>query len=449
MLISLQILCLAQDSKKISDKKSELKQLKNEINRLEDDLKQKTRKEKKSVEMIENINKQNLMLNKLISSYQQQEKLKDEEINNSENKIGRIKRDISKLKESYAKYVVYVYKYGKDDKIKWLFGSESFNQALIRNKYLERITREHESEISQLKDKETELSRLQNFLVKDRDEKHNLTLQKQSEESQLKNKLDEKKLLLASLRNDKESLKKELELKKRAEGDIRQWISKLIENERKKDELRRKEEARRNEEARKKEELRKKEEARTAELARRKDQEKSKYSEAKNNKKQVASVDLPNEKAEVKRSPKIVSEKKSPEVFESFVAKGSLHWPVDNGRIVRRFGENRNSKLNTVTINYGIDIKTGSDASVKVALEGTVSTVNWLPGYGSVLIVTHRNGLRTVYGHLGEIYVSEGARVNSGSIIGKVGESLEGNILHFEVWNERSNQNPEIWLGRK
>ena len=36
---------------------------------------------------------------------------------------------------------------------------------------------------------------------------------------------------------------------------------------------------------------------------------------------------------------------------------GNLNWPILNGKVVDEFGENLNSKLNTVTLNYGIDIK--------------------------------------------------------------------------------------------
>ena len=43
----------------------------------------------------------------------------------------------------------------------------------------------------------------------------------------------------------------------------------------------------------------------------------------------------------------------------------------------------------------------------------------------------------------------EGDKISGGSPIGRVNESLEGNILHFEIWNERNYQNPELWLARK
>ncbi|MHB8580988.1 MAG: murein hydrolase activator EnvC family protein, partial [Ignavibacteriaceae bacterium] len=136
--------------------------------------------------------------------------------------------------------------------------------------------------------------------------------------------------------------------------------------------------------------------------------------------------------------------------FSSFSAlKGRLNWPVERGKIVKQFGENRNVKLNTVTLNYGIDIKTVSEEDVRAVADGVISAIDWIPGYGSVVIITHKGDFRTVYSHLSNIFVKEGDRVKLGTIIGKVGESLEGNILHFEIWNSRSNQNPEVWLARK
>ncbi|MDR3627207.1 MAG: peptidoglycan DD-metalloendopeptidase family protein, partial [Ignavibacteriaceae bacterium] len=136
--------------------------------------------------------------------------------------------------------------------------------------------------------------------------------------------------------------------------------------------------------------------------------------------------------------------------MSSFAAlKGRMNWPVSSGKIIRNFGENRNEKLNTVTLNYGIDIKTSSDADVRAVSDGVVSAIDWLPGYGSVLILTHKGEFRTVYSHLSEIYVKEGSHVSTGSVIGRVGESLDGSVLHFEIWNSRNKQNPESWLTRR
>ena len=126
-----------------------------------------------------------------------------------------------------------------------------------------------------------------------------------------------------------------------------------------------------------------------------------------------------------------------------------MGWPVREGRIVRKFGENKNERLNTVTLNYGIDIGVNASQNVLVVAEGIVSAIDWIPGYGSIVIVTHRDDYRTVYGHVTGISVKEGQRINAGTTIGRVNESLEGNIVHFEIWNERNYQNPEIWLSRR
>ncbi|MDZ7765413.1 MAG: M23 family metallopeptidase [Melioribacteraceae bacterium] len=103
--------------------------------------------------------------------------------------------------------------------------------------------------------------------------------------------------------------------------------------------------------------------------------------------------------------------------FENFSAlEGSLNWPVKSGKIRRNFGENRNEKLNTVTLNYGVDIETPKEEEVYAVAEGIVSAVEWIPGYGSVIILTHKNNYRTVYGHLSEIHINEGDKVNGGTL---------------------------------
>jgi len=105
--------------------------------------------------------------------------------------------------------------------------------------------------------------------------------------------------------------------------------------------------------------------------------------------------------------------------------------------------------LNTVTLNYGIDIEAKEDNNVRCLAEGVVSAIDWLPGYGSVIIISHNEDYRTVYGHLEEIFVQEGDKVNSGTVLAKVGESVDGEVLHFEIWKARLNRDPELWLAKK
>lgn len=429
---------LSRAQEKITDKKAELKELKQEINRLEDELKKKSKKEKMSIEMLENYSRQNHYLSQLINSIRSEEEEKDRQIGKTETQASAIEKEIGRLKAVYAKYVVHLYKHGKDSELNSVFSSGSFNQALVRYKYLKKISLQRQKNIADLKEKQDELSMLQKKLVAERDEKRAIAEEKQKEEKSLNVKLAERKSILAGLRNDKNSLRKELELKKKAEGEIRNLISRLIE----------KEERRRSAEKKAAGEKRKQLLAKLEKAKKNKENRENKETSTR-----IVNKNLSVTKEEVKEvvaaENEIPAEDYAYSGMESFSSlRGRLHWPVNSGKVIRKFGENRNSKLNTVTLNYGIDIK-ANDTDVKSVCDGIVSAVNWVPGYGSVLIITHKNGFRTVYGHLGEILLGEGARVKSGTVIGRISESLEGSILHFEIWNERSNQNPEVWLGRR
>lgn len=391
----------AQQSATLSTKKEELNAIKSEIKKLEQEFNLNTRKEKKSIEVLENFNKQNFLLNKVINTIGREEKGKEVQINKIEKNIKSIEARIKYLKDNYARYLVYLYKYGSEDEITMILGSESFNQALIRYKYFNRISEQREKNLDELKEREKELNENQGILSNEAAQLKIIVGQKQAEQQELKQKIQNRKIYLASLKNNKEALKNEIELKRKSEVEIKGIIAYLIA-----------------EEKREAEALRKEREL--AELKR----------------KSGITID--------EKESGITSFTKSSSAFAAI--KGKMLWPVDNGKIIRKFGEQKNIRLNTITLNYGIDIKTLSGKTVKAVLDGVVSSINWLPGYGSVIIITHKDNLRTVYGHLAEIYVSEQTKVSSGTPIGTVDESLEGSILHFEIWNERENQNPELWL---
>jgi murein DD-endopeptidase MepM/ murein hydrolase activator NlpD len=98
-------------------------------------------------------------------------------------------------------------------------------------------------------------------------------------------------------------------------------------------------------------------------------------------------------------------------------------------------------------MNLGVDIGAPRGSTVVAAEAGTVASVSSLPGYGSIVIVSHGGGLHTVYAELAGVSVSRGAKVSRGSAIGSSGENPElGPIVHFEVWKGRSRQNPLKWL---
>jgi septal ring factor EnvC (AmiA/AmiB activator) len=120
----------------------------------------------------------------------------------------------------------------------------------------------------------------------------------------------------------------------------------------------------------------------------------------------------------------------------------SFRWPTSSHRITEGYGQRLNRETNTVTVNPGINIAAAKGTVVKAAEDGTVSLVSWLPSYGTIVIVEHGDGYRTVYANLAAAYVSRGTDVRAGQRIGAVGESTDGEFLHFEVWKEQNRMNP-------
>ena len=113
--------------------------------------------------------------------------------------------------------------------------------------------------------------------------------------------------------------------------------------------------------------------------------------------------------------------------------KNKLPWPVVKGTIVTRFGISTHPILKIQTENNGIDISVPSGSDVKAVSDAEVSIIYWLPSYGNLIILNHRNGLRTVYANLSDIFVTKGQSVKKGSLIARSGETISGSILHFEV----------------
>ncbi len=382
----------SQTAEDLHKQNLQLDKIKQEITRLEKELQNKSRTERESLQTLENLNRQNLLLNNLINNLLAEENEKEIAIGQIQARIDSIENRMKNLKESYARYVVWVYKNRGLSMWRFVFNAESFNQAVQRYKYLQYVSDENAKALGQLKTNREQLGELRLRLVDEKETKQNLVDQKMTEQESLKRKEKEKKELLAVLKKDKRSIAAEISSKRRAEIVIKNLIAKLIETER----------------------------ARKAKS----------HENKMNMKKNVQDFDYSG--------------------FENFgQLKGRLSWPIKEGRVVRDFGENKNEKLNTVTLNYGIDIAVRGKESVRAVAEGIVSAIDWIPGYGSVVIITHRDEYRTVYGHVANISVKEGERIKAGNPIGSVNESLEGNILHFEIWSERNYQNPDVWLARK
>jgi septal ring factor EnvC (AmiA/AmiB activator) len=127
--------------------------------------------------------------------------------------------------------------------------------------------------------------------------------------------------------------------------------------------------------------------------------------------------------------------------------RGKLPWPVQ-GEVIQGFGRFKHPKFGTVVENLGIDIRAPMNAPVRAVAGGRISAITWQRARGNIVLMAHDGGYYTVYTHLADIYVNVGQEVEAGEVIGTVGDtgSLEGPKLHFEIWHNTENLNPELWL---
>lgn len=126
--------------------------------------------------------------------------------------------------------------------------------------------------------------------------------------------------------------------------------------------------------------------------------------------------------------------------------KGNINLPIDLGLISTNFGNISDNKTLAISLNNGVDFSIAKNSKVYSIAQGTVSIVGEIPFYGKIIIITHNNGFRSVYASLSEVNVKAGDIIKLNQVIGKTGETLEGQTMHFELWQNSSPLNPREWL---
>lgn len=127
-------------------------------------------------------------------------------------------------------------------------------------------------------------------------------------------------------------------------------------------------------------------------------------------------------------------------------ARRSLPWPTPSTSLLQGYGTYRNPGTGTTLENPGIDIRASVGTRVVSVGSGEVSSVTWLPGFGSLVIVDHQNGFRSVYANLATVNVRQGSTVQQGTVVGTSGENIDGALVHFELWYGRDRLNPTTYL---
>lgn len=113
---------------------------------------------------------------------------------------------------------------------------------------------------------------------------------------------------------------------------------------------------------------------------------------------------------------------------KSVTVTGEYRWPIA-GYISSKYGPRWGS------FHHGIDIAAPYGRTIVAARAGKVIFAGWRGGYGNAVILSHGDGVTTLYGHASKLLVSYGQWVEAGQAIARVGSTgySTGNHCHFEV----------------
>lgn len=129
---------------------------------------------------------------------------------------------------------------------------------------------------------------------------------------------------------------------------------------------------------------------------------------------------------------------------------GSMQWPCPSTKsITSQFGTREHPIQGVTKMHNGIDIAGAYGVDIVAADSGTVLFSGNSSSYGKYIVISHGNGITTLYAHCSQLLVKAGTTVSKGQTIAKVGSTGQstGPHLHFEVSVNGVRQNPLNYVG--
>lgn len=130
----------------------------------------------------------------------------------------------------------------------------------------------------------------------------------------------------------------------------------------------------------------------------------------------------------------LLAAKKREPMNISYVENIPAFPPVD-GYVTQGF---YGDKVFTDDNHYGVDVAAAEGEPIKSAAKGIVIFSNWTNHLGNTVIIYHKDGYFSVYGHNQRNAVFARQHVERGEVIGFVGNTgiSDGPHLHFEIWKD-------------
>jgi murein hydrolase activator len=319
----------------------------------------------------------------LIGSIRSEMYLLSDEIDENNAIIESLSTDLKNLKSEYAAMVYAAYKASKGhDKLTFIFSAKSFNQFLMRLKYMEQYGEARKKQAGQIEKVQAVLSDQVTVIKSKVSEKNILLVENVQENKSLAELKKSQSSLVSNLQKQENTLKRDLEDHKNAVAKLDKLINDII--------------------------LAEIEKARSA------------------------------EKSTIAAGTKLASQ------FAD--NKSKLPWPVSGFVSQKFGKQNHPVLKGIIMNNTGVNIQTKQNEKVKTIFGGSVSVVAFIPLVGNTVLVSHGDyftvyaGLKDVFVKTGQS-ITIGQELGS-ILTNKDGVSE----LKFEVRKSAAPLDPQLWL---
>jgi murein hydrolase activator len=396
----------------------ERKEIQNELKEIQGMYNQVKGQTKQSLAQLNMLKRKISLQERYINTINNEVRLIDDDIYLSNLEIYRLQKQLDTAKTQYARTVTYAYKNRSSfNYVNFIFSATSFNDAIRRVAYLKSYRSYREKQVANILEMQQLIARRQQQQLERKNQKNDALQSQTKERNALADQRKEKDVIVSKLKSQEKDLQKQIAAKKKRDKDLQNAIAAII---------------RREIDAAKKE------------AARKADEEK----------KNVAAGNpsvKPLTPAPVSNKPASYLELNATDVAlgaDFSNNRGKLPWPVDNGFVSIPFGIYTIDETKIRGDNPGLTISTQKGSAVKSVFDGEVSAIH---NYGEAAAVVIRHGKYfTSYSNLSGVSVSKGARVKTGQVIGRAGDSDDGSTgqVDFMLMIESNNVNPALWLRR-
>lgn len=400
ILICLPFATLAQKTKSKAQLEKEKKDNLNRIKEANRILKQTTQQKEVSIGQLNAINEKITVQKGVIQNISREINTIEADVKQTAGKTRSLENELQQLKKEYAHMVYAASKTANSyNKLMFLFASDSFNQFVMRLRYLQQYSEARTKQVEQINEMQGKLNQQLTVLESKKQQQKSLLNKQVAESQNLQSLKQQQDSVITRLSQQESNLKKEVAERQQAIKKLDKLIADIV-----------------------REEI-----ARAARAAR----------EAGNK-----TSGSPN---------KVTLTPEAALISSSFAGnKGRLAWPVERGFISQKFGRHNHPVLAGVVVeNRGVDIQTAQGSAARAIFEGKVLTVATVPGMNNIVMIQHGEYF-TVYAKLKTVSVQPGQTVKLKDTIGTVYTDSDGTTeLQFQIWKNSSNMNPETWIMKK